>query len=118
VSLFHNDQVYLLDSLGIERNIDKIIPDGLKIQLSQIYGRKVKCLSLNLSCIMKQTNSVDCGLFAIAYATSFCLRKKICNDIIFDTKSLRTHLLNWFHKFCVNAPSDVSRLEEFKCGFC
>jgi stress-induced morphogen len=57
VSLFHHDQLYLLDSLGIERNIDRIIPDGLKLQLSQIYSRKVKSLSLNLSCIMKQNNS-------------------------------------------------------------
>lgn len=45
---------------------------------------------------MKQTNYVDCGLYAIAYATSYFLRKKLCNDIIFDTKSLRTHLLNCF----------------------
>ena len=121
---------------------------------------------------MKQTNSVDCGLFAIAFATSFCLTKTLCYDKIFDTNLFRNHLhecfenkkltefpltnktlsirrrknirvttleqycicnlpaclddmvqcdncLCWYHKFCVNAPSDISRLDaEFICDFC
>ena len=37
--IFYRGNIYLLDSLGSERKDDHIIPDGLKIQLSQIYGR-------------------------------------------------------------------------------
>ena len=38
-TIFYRGNIYLLDSLGSERKDDNIIPDGLKIQLSQIYGR-------------------------------------------------------------------------------
>ena len=37
-TIFHKDKTYLLDSLVTERKDDIIIPDGLKILLSQIYG--------------------------------------------------------------------------------
>ena len=39
-SLFHRGNIYLLDNLGTDRKDNTIIPDGLKIQLSQIYGRQ------------------------------------------------------------------------------
>ena len=39
-TIFHRGNIYLLDSLGSERKDDVIIPDGLKIQISQIYGRE------------------------------------------------------------------------------
>ncbi|WAR25784.1 hypothetical protein MAR_011488 [Mya arenaria] len=31
--------IYLIHSLGCDRLNDRIIPDGLKIQLSQMYGK-------------------------------------------------------------------------------
>ena len=44
-TIFYRGNIYLLDSLGSERKNDHIIPDGLKIQLPQIYGRvKMKFL--------------------------------------------------------------------------
>lgn len=47
---------------------------------------------------MKQSNGIDCGLFAIAFITSYCLRKELCFDLIFDTNHLRNHLLYCFEK--------------------
>ena len=121
---------------------------------------------------MKQNNSVDCGLYAIAFITSYCFRKNLCFDLIFDSNKLRTHLLQcfenntisefpltsktissrrkkkqksiniqifctcylpecfddmvqcdkcqkWYHKYCVNAPSDISMTHiEYICDMC
>jgi hypothetical protein len=167
---FLNNEIYLLDSLGNDR--ENIIPDGLKIQLSQIYGRNLKSISIIVPSVQKQTNSVDCGLFAIAFATHFCLNEKLSLDTIFDSKKLREHLLacfedkkmshfpttskkiggrrckqvktisidnycvcnmpacldnmvqcdkcnSWYHKYCVNAPADVSMADkQFLCNMC
>ena len=95
-TIFHKDKIYLLDSLVTERKDDIIIPDGLKIQLSQIYGRQKNEITIQISDIMKQNNSVDCGLYAIAFITSYCFRKSLCFDLIFDSNELRTHLLQCF----------------------
>ena len=57
-TLFHRGNVYLLDSLGIERKDDIIIPDGLKIQLSQIYGQGKNELSIKIPEVMKQNNKI------------------------------------------------------------
>lgn len=91
-SIYYNSRIYLIDSLGNDRDTDRIIPDGLKIQLSNIYGKDLKLITVF---VMKQTNNTDCGLFAIAYATSFCLNKKLCHDVIFNSSKLRQHLFNY-----------------------
>ena len=122
---------------------------------------------------MRQNNSVDCGLYAIAYVMSYCLRGEICFDLIFDSKKLQSHLFKWFeqqemtefpltnktksvrkktstleidienycicnlpacldivmvecdkcatwyHKSCINAPIDISTVEQdFICSLC
>ena len=45
---------------------------------------------------MKQNNSIDCGLYAIAFVTSHCFRQKLCFELIFDSNKLRSHLLECF----------------------
>ena len=91
-------------SLGIKRSDDAIIPDGLKIQLSYIYGRGKKQICIELPKVMRQNNNVDCGLFAIAFITAFCFRKEICLNLIFDTTQMRQHLIN-----CI----DTEQMTEF-----
>ena len=93
-TIFHRGNIYLLDSLGLERKDDIIIPDGLKIQLSQIYGKGKNELSIKIPEVMKQTNNIDCGLYAIAFITSYCFRQKLCFDLIFDSNKLRSHLIS------------------------
>ena len=160
-TIFHRGNIYLLDSLGSERKDDVIIPDGLKIQISQIYGREKDEILIKIPEVMKQNNSIDCGLYAIAFVTSYCFRQKLCFELISDSNKLRSHLLEcfennrisefpltsktistrekkkdktiklqnyclcnlpgcfddmvqcdkcktWYHKFCVNAPFNIS----------
>ena len=88
----------MIDSLGNDRCDNIIITDGLKIQLSQMYSRNKNDLCIYVPCVMKQDNSIDCGLFAIAYITSYCLRKELCHNVIFDPKKMRSHLLQCFEQ--------------------
>ncbi|XP_053392535.1 uncharacterized protein LOC123532398 isoform X1 [Mercenaria mercenaria] len=55
-SVYHENIVYLLDTLGNDRNIERIIPNGLKIQLSQIYGQNKDVLKVQIPTVMKQNN--------------------------------------------------------------
>jgi Ulp1 family protease len=84
-------KIYLLDSLGNDRNDERIFTEGLKIQLSQIYGRNKKIININIPNVMKQDNNTDCGLFAIAFLTMYCLRNMLCFGFIFDAKKMRNH---------------------------
>ena len=168
-SIFHNNKIYLMDSLGNERPDKKLIPTGLEIQLSQLYGEHLSDMTIHVPSVMKQNNSIDCGLYAIAFITFYCLRKQLPFDLIFDCKQMRAHLIacfeserisefpltkktlsirrkkntktinirnycichlpecfddlvecdkckNWYHKSCVNAPSDD--ISDFHCQLC
>ena len=96
-SIFHENVIYLCDSLGTDnRAKNRIIPDGLKIQLAQLYGANKQILNIKLPPVMKQNNSIDCGLFAIPFVTSYCVRKTLCFGLIFDAVKMRSHLLNCF----------------------
>ena len=55
---------------------------------------------------MKQDNSIDCGLYAIAFITLFCFRQKLCFELIFDSNKLRSHLLKCFE---TNSTSEFSQ---------
>ena len=95
-SIYHENGIFLLDSLGTDRENDKIISNGLQIQLSQLFGRKKDKINIKVPQVMKQNNSIDCGLYAIAYITSYCFRNSFCFDLIFDSKTLRQHFLKCF----------------------
>ena len=105
-TIFYRGNIYLLDSLGTERKDDHIIPDGLKIQLSQIYGRSKNEISIKIPEVVKQGNSIDCGLYALAFITLFCFRQKLCFELIFDSNKLRGHLLKCFE---TNTTSEFSQ---------
>ena len=53
-------------------------------------------ISIKIPEVMKQNNSIDCGLYAIAFVTSYCFRQKLCFELIFDSNKLRSHLLECF----------------------
>ena len=49
---------------------------------------------IRLPRVQQQQNGVDCGVFAIAFATEFCFAKKeLSKSLIFDTKLMRPHLI-------------------------
>ena len=58
---FYRGNIYLLDSLGSERTDDHIIHDGLKIQLSQIYGRRKNEISIKIPEVVKQIIALIVG---------------------------------------------------------
>ena len=130
-----------------------------------LHGRDGKFVKqskmLNNSAYSRLGNNIDCGLYAMAFITSYCFRQKLCFDLIFDSNKLRPHLLQcfennsisefpltsktislrrkkkdkiiaiknycicnlpecfddmvqcdkcrkWFHKYCINAPFNIS----------
>ena len=60
-TIFYRGNIYLLDSLGSERKDDHIIPDGLKIQLSQIYGHGKNEISIKIPEVVKQIIALIVG---------------------------------------------------------
>jgi polycystin 1L2 len=63
-----------------------------------LYGGNSKCLTVRVPSIQKQTNGIDCGLFAVANAVHFCIGGYIGKRlIVYDTEYLRDYLL-----FCLD----------------
>lgn len=75
-TFFLENQIYILHSLGNDRENAGIIPDDLKIQLSQIYGKEQPSVCINVPNVVKQEKSIDCGWYAIAFITAYCLQKR------------------------------------------
>ncbi|VDH90725.1 Hypothetical predicted protein [Mytilus galloprovincialis] len=83
-----SNEVYLLDSMY------DTLTTSSEIQLSQIYSHGKKRLLVKLPEVQKQTNSIDCGLFAIANAVEFCFTSFSGGiHVEFDTELLREHLV-------------------------
>ncbi|CAC5401141.1 unnamed protein product [Mytilus coruscus] len=65
-----------------------------EIQISQIYSHDKKRLLVKIPEVQKQTNSIDCGLFAIANAVEFCFTSFSGGiHVEFDTEMFREHLV-------------------------
>ncbi|XP_078310197.1 uncharacterized protein LOC144618313 [Crassostrea virginica] len=97
-------QIYVMDSLSN----GKISP-SLQIQLASMYGSDYHQLTVRIPQIQQQTNSVDCGLFAIANAVQFCFSLYQGSDLLkFDEPFLRHHLLHCLEK---GAFSPFPRIE-------
>ena len=62
----------------------------IKIQVAQIYGGKHVALLVEISPVHQQNGIVDCGVFAIAFATDLCHG--------FDQKKMRRHLISCLEK--------------------
>ena len=81
--------VYLLDSLyGPDTS------PSLQIQISQIYNEsKLSSIPLIISKIQKQTNSVDCGVLAIANVVEYCFTGYLGNIYLnYNMDKIREHL--------------------------
>ena len=89
-------KIYLFDSLGIDRPERAILTPGLQIQLAILYGKNKKCISVIVPETQRQNNSTDCGMFSIAHMFEFCIKGKVCPNVIFDTTKMRKHLVSCF----------------------
>ena len=62
--------------------------------MSRIYSSNGNVIPVNLPTVQQQTNSIDCGVFAIAYATEFCFNQYTGGKgLTFNTSVKRDHLL-------------------------
>lgn len=66
-----------------------LFPTVEKNQLSQMCGKDKGSINVIIPTMMKQDSNIDCCLlFAMAYITSYCVRKELSFDIIFDPTKL------------------------------
>ena len=73
----------------------RVLTTSVEMQFLQMYGKQ----KLNVSFLkaQQQTNSVDCGVFAIAFCTEFCYTgRKGVVQAEFDILRMREHLINCF----------------------
>ena len=55
---------------------------SLEMQLFPIYGRGKRHMQVVHPRVQQQHSGVDCGIFAIAYATEFVFNQDTCNELI------------------------------------
>ena len=82
-----SDEHYIFDSLS-----RKIIRDDIVKQIANYACSPATELLLNIESVQQQRNGVDCGLFAIAFATSLAFGENP-GDICYDQDLLRVHLV-------------------------
>ncbi len=85
-------KVYLFDSLAGD-----ILPSSLEEQIAAIYGdvAKKSAIMVTRVAVQQQSGSVDCGLFAIAYAFHAALGDDV-SQLRFNQSQMRRHLLKCF----------------------
>ncbi|CAG2209461.1 unnamed protein product [Mytilus edulis] len=67
--------------------------------MTKIYHTCGKIIPIKLSTVQQQTNSVDCGVFALAYATEFCYSNfPAGKDLAFNVNEMRDHLVHCLTK--------------------
>ncbi|CAG2252650.1 unnamed protein product [Mytilus edulis] len=67
--------------------------------MTKIYHTCGKIIPVKLSTVQQQTNSVDCGVFALAYATEFCYSNfPAGKDLAFNVNEMRDHLVHCLTK--------------------
>lgn len=88
------------------------ITSHIKKQIASMLFHSGPVVKLNIQQVQQQGNSVDCGVFAVAYATSI-LHGQNPEDLNYDTYSLRQHLLT-----CISSgifkPFPLSKLRQNK----
>lgn len=85
-----NGVVYIFDS----NNPRHTMSASTQIQVCKVYGKDDNELCIKMPNVQQQTNSVDCGVFAIAFMAEFCFNSFTGKEnIVFDIETSRNHLL-------------------------
>ena len=81
-------EINIFDSM-----LHKDLPDRTKEKIASLLYSPLKKISLKFHPVQRQRGSNDCGLFALAFATSLC--NGTCpTEMMYTQKSMRTHLLD------------------------
>lgn len=64
----------VLDSFNKKRDY---VSQSTQLQLGKMYGKGEKTLDVSILDVQQQTNGVDCGVFAFANLTEFCISDDI-----------------------------------------
>lgn len=84
-------KVMVLDSFNKKRDY---VSQSTQLQLGKMYGKGEKTLDVSILDVQQQTNGVDCGVFAIANLTEFCISDDIKEQPIqYDIEKMRSHLI-------------------------
>ena len=88
-------EVYVLDS----KNPRHTLSGSTEIQLSKVYGNEKNILHVKIPPVQQQGNSVDCGVFAIAFMVEVCVLSSVkgLSNTVFDTDMMRPHLIHCFN---------------------
>ena len=70
-----------------------IVPDHVMKQVATILHEEGPDMTINIKPVQQQTNGLDCGVFAIAFATSL-LNGEDPTNVTYDVQQLRPHLLS------------------------
>lgn len=83
----------VLDSFNKKRDY---VSQSTQLQLGKMYGKGEKTLDVSILDVQQQTNGVDCGVFAIANLTEFCISDDIKEQPIqYDIEKMRSHLIKF-----------------------
>ena len=115
---FEADHVVIYDSL----NFQNATRQHVLCCISSLVKTKEKQMRYIVKSCQRQENGYDCGVFAIAFATSVAFGQDP-STIVYDTKLLRKHLVNCLKKgiidlFPVTAAVRSSRCSREKIAVC
>ena len=92
IEIVSQEEVHVYDSLFSKPNYCIIK------QISSIIKSRSSKLQLFLERVQFQQNSIDCGVYAIAFMTDLCYKLDPANRCYSDSKDLRDHLIQCFQQ--------------------
>ena len=105
IQIHHTGNIHCVASLKTSANAPVIIFDSLrspsgniapsvKLQSSKLYGPDKSFLNASIPKIKRQTNLVDCGLYAICHLVQFCFDGWAGKSVLkFDQGKMIPHLI-------------------------
>lgn len=92
----NEDVVYVYDSLmQVDDNNIPILQQSLVTQIRQMYRLGSSVITVGCGTTTQQLNGIDCGVFAIAYATELCEGGDPAT-VKYNTSQMRSHLIQCF----------------------
>ena len=88
--------VMVMDSLSLFKPLN----EASILQIANIYNQSIppsqSLLPVESLSVQQQQGALDCGLFAVAFATEICYGKNP-ETVVYDQKKMRNHLYQWFN---------------------